>query len=389
MKYLIKFFLFTFAFPVFADYAILIDAGSSGSRAHVFEYQRNHENYLPFLKDLYSKQTTLKLTDFKENQEKAEKDFKELLDATIQESVLHTLSPKEMNKVEIAIFATAGMRLLPKNEQHKIYQTIGKFLDAKYDFALNLDNLRTISGKEEAVFEWLDVNYLQNNLEAGKTAEDTVGTIGMGGASTQMVFATNYAKVDEKDLQIIKINNQEYRLFAHSFLKLGANQAQKSISNLPNVGSCYPVGYKLPWGATGNYNFKDCNALYSHAIENILLHDLPKTIPPPSQGTKFVAFAAIYHDFKFFDLLSEPTHFNLVLKTGEICTKSWEELSAEFKKDKYLSSHCANASYFDELLYNTYGLNDSQLIVANKFNGIEIDWTLGALLYSLIGNKKT
>lgn len=41
-------------------------------------------------------------------------------------------------------------------------------------------------------------------------------------------------------------------------------------------------------------------------------------------------------------------------------------------------------TYIDDLFFNYYHLHDNQLQVVNTIHSTGIDWTLGAMLYSLI-----
>jgi len=113
MNYIIRFFLviFTSLFitNVFAhQFQIIIDAGSTGSRLHLFEYEQK-ENALPMIKNLFSEKTTPGLSSFRSNpQEVGPHGLKKLLDDVSLKLQNLGIDPKT---VKIHILATGGMRV--------------------------------------------------------------------------------------------------------------------------------------------------------------------------------------------------------------------------------------------------------------------------------------
>jgi len=104
---------------------------------------------------------------------------------------------------------------------------------------------------------------------------------------------------------------------------------------------------------------------------------------------KFIAFSGFYYTYKFFkpSLVADRTNYDAAINS--VCAQSWEQLQQSYPAESaaYLSTYCANGAYVDDLLYDTYHLNDSQLSISTKVNGKSIDWTLGAALYATINLK--
>ena len=58
------------------------------------------------------------------------------------------------------------------------------FWTTKFPLANN-DDVKTLSGTDEGIDEWLTVNFLLDNF---KSARQTLGLIRLGGSSTQIAF---------------------------------------------------------------------------------------------------------------------------------------------------------------------------------------------------------
>lgn len=372
------FFVFLLCFPVASiiastvQYAVIIDAGSSGSRAHVFEYTMPHP--VPIIKDIFSQSTTPGLSSFANVPNAAGASLKPVLDAAAQ-----ALQDKgvDLAEVPVRVLATAGMRLLTEEQQAAIYAGVIRYIQNNYAFSLNDHNIRTISGTMEGVYSWLDVNYLLNHFTH---PTETVGSIDMGGASTQIAFATTDASQPHNDVTVT-INNTPYRVFSQSFLGLGQNEARASMSENADAASCYPDGYRFGAG-DGQFNFMACSDIYAGLIQR---YDVVQHIPSTT-GVSFVVSSGAYYTYQFFNVVQTPSQSALESQINANCYLPWSKLKQNYpnESDKFLANYCANASYLDDLLYTSYQLQASQLTLASALNGTGIDWTLGALLYDLI-----
>lgn len=367
--------IFLVSAPIFAaDHALIIDAGSSGTRVHVYEYTNNLSS-TPVIHETFAKSVQPGLSSYAPTGDGAGASLKPILDASVADLTAHGIDPAQ---VSIRIFATAGMRLLPLDQQQAIYQDVRDYVHANYSFQLEDEDVRTISGVMEGVYGWLDVNYLQNNFE---NHSKTVGTIDMGGASTQIAFVSNETNLPENIVEVV-INHKSYRIFSQSFLGLGMSRTVQAMTSDANAASCYPLDYAYNSTSSGNFSFSACSGVYDSIING---YDVTKHIASTT-GMQFVAFSGIYTIYNFFNVLEAPTHDALQKQINEVCYLPWSTLLGNYSTTPaaYLSVECANAVYFDDLLYKGYQLKDSQLTVKDKIDGKGIDWTLGALLYSLI-----
>ncbi len=371
-RWLITALLCLFCNPLFADYAIIVDAGSTGSRLHLFQYDKT--TTLPRISDIFSVNSKPGLSSFANTPEEAGPALKKLFDDALLELQKAGVDPR---LVSVNILGTAGMRLLPQVKQAAIYTAINNYLKQHYSF--RLDKMETIPGTMEGLYGWLDVNYLQQTFQAHVP---TVGSIDVGGVSTQLTFATD-DKNQGTDTTTLTIANQRYTVFHKSFLGLGQDLIREAILNERTAYTCYPKKYPLHANTEGNFNFESCRALYAKQIKQ---HEVDTQLIPLPQTMHFIAYSGVYYTYDFFGVIKQPDAFLLKLKMGLTCYLPWQQLQKKYATMPavYLATYCANGSYFSELLYRTYHLTGAQLTVTTNIANHGIDWTLGALLYSLI-----
>jgi len=368
-------------------YSIIVNAGSSGSRLHLFRY--NADTSLPVIEDMPldpNNKTNVALDSFAKDPNNVKSSLDPLFNTAITALKNEGVAPQT---VPVSILGTAGMRRLPLNEEQAIYNTISDYLK-KPPYSFTSVTARTITGKEEGIYDWLDVNYLAKNFN---NSQPTLGCIDMGGASMEIVFATQPA--DNENITTLIVNKQKYTLYSKSILGLGQDDARKNIGDPETSASCYPSGYAeypLSPSIQGNFKFDTCKDLYDTKILRKLLAKNDLLAIPRQQ--KFIAFGSIFYSFKFFAPGSTTEQATQPLKEAtlennikSICTMSWQDLKQQYSTDNYLANDCANGVYIDELLFgaNGYQLQDSQLFkISNTLNQKPIDWALGAILNQLI-----
>ena len=166
----------------------MFDAGSTGSRVHVFEFK--HEGgQLVLLKDTFE-QLKPGLGDAKwaAEPETAAASLQPLLKTAA------TAVPKRLQSVTpVELRATAGLRLLPGSQAEGILNAVRQLLTAG-PFKLADDGVTIMDGADEGAYAWLTLNYLLG--KAGKDAKELVGAVDLGGGSVQQAFAVedNVAK---------------------------------------------------------------------------------------------------------------------------------------------------------------------------------------------------
>jgi hypothetical protein len=355
----------------FADnYSIVVDAGSSGSRLHLYQYDAGKST--PVIQEVFTESTKPGLSAFEKNPQDAGASLKKLFDDATQQLKDKQINPHD---VKVNVMATAGMRLLPDDKQQAIYANITDFLQQHYSFSVG--KIETIPGEMEALYGWLDVNYVSNNFQKHTP---TLGSIDMGGASTEIAFATE-ATSKPKDLITVKIDGQTYRVFAKSFLGLGQDQAREKMNASEAAGSCYPANYTTG-KIVGAFNLATCGSIYADVIQKAQAAE--QLISTAKQN--FVAYSGAFYAYNFLAADQNPDQANLENRIQTVCTESWDQLKKDYPQtpEKFLSLYCSNAAFMDHLFYGTYQLQKGQLAVSSQINKQDLDWTLGAVLFGLV-----
>lgn len=358
------------AFAAQTHTIIFVDAGSSGSRLHVYQFTKSSS--LPVIKKVFSESIKPGLSFYSHHPDKAGSSLKKLFDDATQFIKKNGINPKD---TPVDILSTGGMRILPQNKQAAIDKDVFNFLKKNYPFPI--EAVKVISGQMEGLYGWLSINYLSGNFI---DHQSTQGSIDMGGLSTQIVFATPNHNTSADDIEI-NINHHDYHVFSKSFLGMGQDKVRTNLQNDPKINSCYPKKHKIN-EVMGDFNLASCSAIYARMIKE---SKISQEVIPVQNGQSFVAHQGYYYVYNFFNVTTTPDQSSLRSRIRTVCAENWDQLQDKYPqvKENYLSSYCANGVYADQLLYNTYKLNGSQLTVTNQIRQQDIDWTLGALLYQL------
>jgi len=377
LAFIINLFLFSYAFADEAKYYLIADAGSTGTRLHFFKY--NNDKNMPLIEEMFSEKNTIPLASFSDEPEKAY----DSIDPMLKNAVKKIQNNHIQTPVSISILGTAGMRLLTSEQQQKIYENIKTKIIAQYHDELIARDIQTISGKMEGIYDWLDVNYLLKNFQNNTP---TSGSIDMGGASTQIAFATDKSSksIDEVSL---KINKVDYIIFSKSFLGLGLDQARESMNSDENAGYCYPKNFNTKT-RKGNFDLASCSVIYNQVIDNYHINQLNL---PTYKIPSFVAFSGAYYTYHFFgtdpSIPDQDTLEQTIIQP--ICSNTWETLKEAYpaEPENYLSNYCANGIFVTDLLYGPFHLQSKQIRILSRINEKNIDWALGAMLYHIITSE--
>ncbi|KAK2736716.1 Golgi apyrase [Myotisia sp. PD_48] len=257
-------------------YAVVLDAGSSGTRAHIYHWvdpslARGSAKELIALPKVrtengWAKKIRPGVSEFAKKPEKVGPDhLKPLL-----EHVIDIIHPDDIPDTPIFLLATAGMRLLSKSDQNKILHNVCSYMRDSTKFLLpDCDlHVKVIDGKTEGLYGWIATNYLLGGFDKptehdhGK-GHHTYGFLDMGGASAQLAFAPNAteAKKHADDLTLLRLraingHSTDYGVFVTSWLGFGVRQARNRYveallksypidsKNKQRPDPCLPVGLR-------------------------------------------------------------------------------------------------------------------------------------------------
>lgn len=228
-------------------YAVVFDAGSTGTRVHVYSFGDNME-LIPIngVGIEFAKRVKPGLSAYADNPEEAANSLKELLQSAVE------VVPEAARPVTpVRLGATAGLRRISDVKADKILAAVRKLIPSTSAFKFKESWVSVLDGSQEGSYMWITANYLLSNL--GKSYPNTIGIVDLGGASVQMAYAISEEqskkapKPNGDDTYISEINlyGIKYHLYVYSYLNYGINAARGKILNITKdkASPCLLKGY--------------------------------------------------------------------------------------------------------------------------------------------------
>lgn len=209
-------------------YVVMIDAGSTGSRVHVYEF--NTCTQPPKLLSEEFMMLEPGLSSFDTDTVGAAKSLDPLL-----EKALEKVPKDKQGCTPVAVKATAGLRLLGEEKSNAILAEVRKHLEEDYPFAVvKGDGISILDGKDEGVYAWVTANYLLGNI-GNKDKLPTAAVFDLGGGSTQIVFEPEYkddVPVEGETKYKFTFGDHDFTLYQFSHLGFGLMQGRNKINKL-------------------------------------------------------------------------------------------------------------------------------------------------------------
>ncbi len=169
------------------DYGIIIDAGSTGSRAYLYSWPRRViEGTQPGPPTTLVVSQPVMSTKGGALSEAKPEAIGELLTPLLAECKAFLVGKNiDISKIPVYLGATAGMRLLPADTRESIMIATRKYF-AHSGFYFKDIFSKILSGEEEGLFGWIAANYLLGHFKPESSLLETFGALDLGGASTQI-----------------------------------------------------------------------------------------------------------------------------------------------------------------------------------------------------------
>lgn len=417
------------------QYVLMIDAGSTGSRIHVYKF--NNCGPIPELEKEEFKMTEKSvggLSAFKNDPVAAAKSLDPLL-AVAMEHV-----PDALKKCSpVAVKATAGLRLIGKELADAILAEVRRHLEQDYPFPVvsaEQNGVAIMDGSDEGVYAWITTNYLLGKI-GGPDKSETAAVFDLGGGSTQIVFEPTFKDAADGGMPEklapgdhkyeLDFGGHKFDLYQHSHLGYGLMSARKALHsaliddlakakgddqtwmNAPIVHPCIAPGttkqidVEVNGGEARSFNFtgpsQPSPAQCRNLAEKILKKDAECALAPCSFNgvhqpalSKTFAKEDVYIFSYFYDRtkpLGMPDSFTLREMqdlTQKVCAgkEAWDVFSSvpgalEELEDR--PEHCLDLNFMMALLHTGYEMPiDREVKVAKKIKGNELGWCLGASL---------
>ncbi|KAG6547500.1 hypothetical protein Mapa_010948 [Marchantia paleacea] len=398
-------------------YAVIIDAGSSGSRLHVFQYIK--EGSIPLLvhkgKDSLSLKTRPGLSSFASNPEAAGTSLDRLL-----EFAKENVPEKDRDTTPLYLMATAGLRLLDVDVQDAILDSCRDVLRLG-GFMFKDEWASVITGIDEGIYAWVAANYALGTL--GGDPQETTGIVELGGASAQVTFVPEVVPPPAFRHELY-LGGVTYTLYTYSFLQFGQEAAWEKLLEMITAGvlkttlseaedqdvvvdPCTPRGYVFKHNSIISEvtneqsvkeaipsirsagNFTDCRraalALLQRGRDNCLYKKcaIGSAFVPELRG-KFFATENFYYTSEFFGLPSTTSLAEMELAGQHYCGEDWKTLQQKHQgmKTEDLLKYCFSTAYIVALLHDTLGVDmrDDRVRFTNRVGEVPLDWALGALI---------
>lgn len=344
----------------------VVDAGSTGSRLHVYAYDIDANNYPSHVKQVWSKKIQPGFATIAPTQDRIEPYLSDLFaDASLQ-------------GIPVYFYATGGMRLLPIDEQMSRYKMLEHWFSMHQGYILA--DFKTISGRDEGLYGWLSINYQLGTFTSDNPTR--VGLMDMGGASVQIVFPIDSNEsMSSSDFIEVDVNGKHFSLFSHSFLGLGQTEV---IKRFLDKEQCFSNDYPMMSGAFGRGDGQSCRALVSSFINSE--SGVDQLIQPilkanaVSEWYTMGGLSAISTIKSFHFSQSKMTSQAFFEQADdEICHQSWSDVLAVDPDNERTFAYCLISSYYYSLLVDGYGVNPFQTIqvLSDKES---TDWSLGVVL---------
>ncbi|TSK34845.1 Ectonucleoside triphosphate diphosphohydrolase 3 [Bagarius yarrelli] len=403
-------------------YGIVLDAGSSRTTVYLYEWPAEKENNTGIVKQTTKCQ--VKGPGISDMDTDTWNSLK-----TCMEEIINVIPAHQHKSTALFLGATAGMRLLHQKNETQSNEVLRAMQNYLRSLPLDFHNASIISGQEEGLYGWITVNYLMGNfLEKNiwnawvhPNGAQTVGSLDLGGASTQIAF-TAPSHVTGPDIIKISLYGYEYNVYTHSFLCYGKNEAEKKVlAELVKLSSdwsrinhpCYPLGYTVaipgeeifgsectkhsaPPRYTPESTFVFVGMSDPGRCKNVVkrIFDLRScegkqncsfngVYQPPVTGD-FMAYAGFYYTAGTLDLKGSNSleKFNHTVRL--FCSLDWKTLKKQYNiTDKHLKSYCYSANYVHTILADGYKFdanNWEKLDFQKEVNKTSIAWSLGYML---------
>jgi guanosine-diphosphatase len=139
-------------------YAIMIDAGSTGSRLHLYTFSHCDPDpaALPKLEDEGFYTTKPGLSDYKGRPKDAAESLRGLMKHAID-----GIPESERGCTPIAVKATAGLRLLGQKQSQEILDEVERWLKEEWPFSVVKDGVVVMDGRDEGELRLLFIVYVR------------------------------------------------------------------------------------------------------------------------------------------------------------------------------------------------------------------------------------
>ncbi|XP_066551137.1 ectonucleoside triphosphate diphosphohydrolase 5 [Amia ocellicauda] len=372
-------------------YGIMFDAGSTGTRIHVYTFIQKDPAELPVLDNEMYQSVKPGLSAYADMPEVGGNTVRQLLKVAKK-----TIPRPQWKKTPVVLKATAGLRLLPEEKAQALLEEVQEVFEESPFFVPN-NSVSIMNGTNEGILAWVTVNFLTGHLYS--KSRKTVGILDLGGGSTQITFLPKSKKTIESApadyIASFEMFNTTYQLYTHSYLGNGLKAAR--LATLGALGAeglehkvfkstCLPKKFKEDW-SFGGITYKvsgnpDGYTGYKHCYQEVV-----KVVKGIVHQPYEVKGSSTFYAFSYYFDRAVDSGLIDATRGGVVEVRDFKKKAKEVcnKMAKYRPIYpflCMDMTYITALLKDGFGFKESTILqLTKKVNNVETSWALGATFH--------
>ena len=333
---------------------VVVDAGFSGTRVHVYTYQINTFKKNKQIKQIYQK--------------KIQKSFTQIEPARFNEILEPLFTDFPNHPFDVYFYATEGYRSLKLIKQIISSKAIRQWFSQKP--YLKLQEIRKISGKEEATYAWIS-HYL-HTLESGNP-DFSLGIIEIGGGSVQVAFIKpGITKFSDSGNQVVfnGFDNRLISLWVKSLNQYGREKMSKWVQcqTPTSIDSCIKDFVRL-----------------SSLITSDEVNQVHQALLPSSQKITWYGLGLLSYMGRSVMLKNHSEQYTLseLKQKGNQLACQVSPTPIQNSIDPYAPMACFNSAYIYALTHELFGLRNSTKIHFHHHSKGQ-GWPEGSIIWRLL-----
>ncbi|KAF5909719.1 ectonucleoside triphosphate diphosphohydrolase 5, partial [Clarias magur] len=302
-------------------HGIMFDAGSSGTRIHIYKFIQKDRNGLPVLDNEMYNAVKPGLSAYRDNPEEGGETIRQLLKVAKK-----TIPKEEWWQTPVLLKATAGLRMMPEEKARGLLdeKTVES---APHDYIAQFDIFNT-------TYKLYTHSYLGNGVFAARLA--TLGALGADGL--------------------------DYKVF---------------------TSSCLPKKFREDW-TFGGITYKVSGIPDGYAGYKLCYHEVLRVVKGIIHQPYEVKGNSVFYAFSYYFDRAVESGLIDGSRGGSVEVRDFKKRAKEVcnKMTKYRPINpflCMDMTYITVLLKEGFGFKDNTVLqLAKKVNNFETSWALGA-----------
>uniref|UniRef100_A0A8C7WM26 nucleoside diphosphate phosphatase n=1 Tax=Oryzias sinensis TaxID=183150 RepID=A0A8C7WM26_9TELE len=307
-----------------------------------------------------------------------------------------TVPHVDWKRTPLVLRATAGLRLLPAERAQALLDQIQLVFDESPFFVPD-DGVSIMNGTDEGILAWVSLNFLTGHLKA--QSKKTVGILDLGGGSTQITFLPTVRKTIEDApaadfVARLDFLNTTFELYSHSYLGSGIMAARLSTLGALTTdesewrvfqSSCLPGKFRDEW-SFGGLVYRVSGEPGGPAGYKPCYQEVLKAVKGIIHQPYQLESSGVFYAFSYYYDRAVDAGLIDGLTGGTVQVRDFRKRAKEVCSDMIKNPPaspflCMDLTYITCLLKDGFGFKESAALqLTKKVNNVEASWALGAAL---------